>query len=76
MARPFYRVLCSLLRPDAAPSTGFLAAVMVWAINAFPYGDAGLKKIATIIVVVLACFWLIGLFFHVGPGTLSTVRVG
>lgn len=53
-----------------------LVAVLLWAINAFPYADAGVKKVIQIIVVVVAAIWVIGLIFHVGPGSLSQLHVG
>lgn len=49
-----------------------LVAVILWAVNAFPYADAGVKKFIQIIVVVIAAWWFISLFTPIpGPTHLN-----
>lgn len=51
-----------------------LVGVLLWAVMAAPFIDAGIKKLIQIVVVVVAAVWVIGLFFHVGH--LANVTVG
>ncbi len=51
-----------------------LVGILLWGVNAFPYCDAGIKKLIQIVVVVVAALWVVSLFFHVG--NLSQLHVG
>ncbi len=56
--------------------TILLVALLLWGINAFPYFDAGMKKFASIVIIIVAAAWAIGLIFHVGPTSLQQMKVG
>jgi hypothetical protein len=51
-----------------------LVGVLLWGVNAFPYCDAGIKKLIQIVVVIVAALFVINLFFPIG--NLSQMRVG
>jgi hypothetical protein len=51
-----------------------VAGVLLWAVMAAPFIDAGIKRIIQIIVVVVAALWVISLFFPIGD--VTKLRVG
>ena len=51
-----------------------LVGILLWGVQAFPYCDAGIKKLIQIVVVVVAALFVVNLFFHVG--SLSGLTVG
>lgn len=51
-----------------------IVGILLWGVNAFPYCDAGIKKLIQVIVVVVAALFVVNLFFHVGD--ISQLHVG
>ncbi len=51
-----------------------LVGILLWGVSAFPYCDAGIKKLIQIVVVIVAALWVVSSFFHVG--NLSQLHVG
>jgi len=51
-----------------------VVGVILWLINAYIPMDSKIKLILNIVVVIVVCLWLLGVFGLVG--NLSTIRVG
>jgi hypothetical protein len=50
-----------------------LAGLIIWVIQQLPFIDASMKKLATILIVVVVAVWFITLLFGVN---LGSIRIG
>jgi cation transporter-like permease len=57
--------------------TLLVVGVLLWAVSALPFIDAGIKKIIYIVVVVFVCLWLISALFggEGGGGSILNSRI-
>lgn len=40
-----------------------VVGLLLWALNSWPAIDPAMKQIIRIIVIVVACLWILGMFF-------------
>jgi len=56
--------------------TLIIIGVLLWAVSALPFIDAGIKKIIYIVVVVVVCLWLVSVLFGGSGNNILNHRIG
>jgi len=56
--------------------TLLIVGVLLWAVSALPFIDAGIKKIIYIVVVVVVCLWLVSVLFGGSGNNILNHRIG